>query len=78
MKSILPSTVSSIAFIAFRFINDTIMEILLTHVKSFNIAGLANLELDIMHVFDACGTVLAEFDGKGYSKMSYLQGFEIV
>jgi Exocyst complex subunit Sec15-like. len=63
MKTILPTTVSSIAFIAFRFVNDTIMDILLNHVKSFNIAGLANLELDIMHVFDFCGTALVEFDG---------------
>lgn len=63
MKQILPDNTISIAFVAFKYINDYLMDLLINHPKVFNVAGLANLELDLIGVFNVCETSLKEFDG---------------
>ena len=63
MKQILPENTISIAFVAFKYINDYIMDILINKATAVNSAGLANLELDLIMVFNVCETSLKEIDG---------------
>jgi len=63
MKQILPENTASIAFVAFKYINDYIMDILINKSTTVNSAGLANLELDLISVFNVCETSLKEIDG---------------
>ena len=63
MKQILPENTISIAFVAFKYINDYIVDILLNKAPSVNSAGLANIELDLIMVFNVCETSLKEIDG---------------
>jgi len=66
MKQILPENTISIAFVAFKYINDYIVDILLNKAPSVNSAGLANIELDLIMVFNVCETSLKEIDGFEY------------
>ncbi len=63
MKQILPENTISIAFVAFKYINDYIVDILLNKAPSVNSAGLANIELDLISIFNVCETSLKEIDG---------------
>lgn len=45
-------------YIAFNFINSYIWEVLLSkEVSKINICSIKNLELDLLALFKACGTV---------------------
>jgi len=63
MKQILPENTVSIAFVAFKYINDFIMDLLIHKVTEINSAGLANLDYDLISIFNVCETSLKEIDG---------------
>jgi len=63
MKQILPDNTVSIAFVAFKHINDFIMDLLINKITQINSAGLANLDYDLISVFNVCETSLKEIDG---------------
>ena len=71
MKKILANAVASVVYVVFRYINDTIMEILVGHIKQFNIIGIANLENDVMYLFDFCySNIMNEYEGNRTKKVT--------
>lgn len=71
MKQILPEHTSSIAFVAFKHINDYLLSLLLTQVTTFNQAGLANLDLDLISVFNICETSLKDIEGQFFFNIKW-------
>ena len=63
MKQILPDNTASIAFVAFKYMNDYFLDLVMNKTTLVNLAGLANLELDLISVFNVCETSLKEFSG---------------
>ncbi len=68
MKQILSENAVRIAFVAFKHINDFIIDLLINKVTFINSAGLANLDLDLISVFNVCETSLKEIDGLTFYK----------
>ena len=55
MKMIKNDLAVGIIYILFKKINEKIMNILSNNTQAINIAGLHNLELDLICMFSACG-----------------------
>lgn len=62
MKFYHPDFVSSVIYLAFKYINYMIIQHIGQHVKQYNIIALKNLENDLLYMFKLCGTHFSEFE----------------
>ena len=64
MKQILPNRIGGLAYLIFKFINDSIIEYILKRVKYLNVGGMHNLNLDLMHMIEFIKTYLPDVESK--------------
>ena len=61
MQEIYPEFVSSLIYLAFKYINNKIIFDFFESSKSYNIIGLANLQIDINFIFKICKNYFGEY-----------------
>jgi len=62
LKQINFEIVPSLAYLSFKHINFTLLNLFQNHVKEFNMLGVMNLEFDVAYMFLMCNTVFKEYE----------------